>query len=298
MELRHLRYFIAVAEEMNFSRAAKKLNIAQPPMSQQIQALERELNVQLFNRRRRPIELTVAGQFFLQEARKMLLQLDHSTHAVQQIGKGEKGTLTVGFTSSVANSILPNISRSFQAQFPEVEVIWRELPTQPQLQELRNRQLNVGFFHLPEDLTDHTEIDIHVVLQESLVVVLPNNHLLAAESQIKLASLAKEKLVLPNKYYALGLSEQIYALFYKANIVPNVVQDATLMLTILGLVAGGIGISILPENARNLRRKGVVYRPLADVETSVNLAAFWHRNDDSPCLTNFLKIVKAETVSK
>lgn len=293
MELRHLRYFIAVAEEMNFSRAAKKLNMAQPPLSQQIQALEKELDAQLFDRRKRPIELTLAGQFFLQEADKILLQLEQSVRAVQQIEKGEKGVLTVGFTSSIANSILPDISRSFQVRFPEVELVWRELSTQPQLQGIRKRQIDIGFFHLPNRISDYADLEVFVVLQEPLVVAVPDNHPLATESQIKLESLTNERLVLPSRHYAPGLSEQIYSLFHKSGIAPNVVQEATLMLTILGLVAGRVGVSILPANAQNLQRKGVLYRALANAEASVDLAAFWRCGDHSLCLANFIEVVKA-----
>jgi len=148
MELRHWRYFIAVAEELNFSGAASRLQMAQPPRSQQIRALEDEIEVQLFDRTKRPLQLTWAGQVFLEETRLALAQVDNAVKTAKCASRGEIGRLIVGFNSSMANCLLPDILGVYRDRFPKVELIWRELATSLQLQALRDRHLDVGFFHV------------------------------------------------------------------------------------------------------------------------------------------------------
>jgi DNA-binding transcriptional LysR family regulator len=295
MEIRHLRYFITVAEELNFSRAAEKLCIAQPPLSQQIRALEQELDVQLFDRQKRPIQLTPAGQVFLDEAYRILSQLEQAVRTTKRIGSGEKGRLSIGFTSSIANSVLPDILRNFCGRFPEIELVWRELSTFEQIQSLRDRQIDVGFFHLTHAIAEYDDLDFRIIIEEPLIIVLPEKHSLATHSKIDLKDLKNEVFVLPSRQFASGLSEQVYDLFYQANITPNVIQEATFMLTVLGLVAGGIGVSLLPANAQNLQRKGVVYKEIAEPVSVVKMAVFWRRSQLSPVLSNFLEITQIIT---
>lgn len=292
MELRHLRYFIAVAEELNFSRAASRLHIAQPPLSQQIRALEDELGVQLFDRRRRPLQLTLAGQTFLESARLAVTQLEQAVRSTQRVYVGELGRLTVGFTSSVANSVLSDILRAFRERNPDVELVWRELATYPQIQGLRDRQIDVGLFHLPNEALVYDDLSFMTILSEALIVVLPETHPLAAESEVPLQALAQEDFVLPIRQLVFGLSEQIYSLCHQAGFVPKVTQEATFMLTILGLVAGGIGVALLPANAQNLQRKGVVYKPLKGQTATVQMAVVWRRNDSSAILRKFLEVTE------
>lgn len=296
MELKHLRYFIAVAEKLNFTRAAEDLLMAQPHLSRQIQDLENEIGVELFVKgKKRPLELTAAGQVLYDEARLAVAQVDQARHLTQRAHRGEVGRLSVGFTSSIANSVLPNIVQTFRSRYPDIKLIWRELITYQQIQGLRDRQIDVGFFHLPSWAVEYDGLSFTTVLEEPLIVVLPSAHRLATESKIPMQALVHEEFVLPAHQMALGLSEQIYRLCEQAGFVPNIAQEASLMLTILGLVAGGVGVALLPANAQYLQRQGVVYRPIQGQTATVQMAAFWQRDNPSVILHNFIEVVRNTT---
>jgi DNA-binding transcriptional LysR family regulator len=295
MELRHLRYFIAVADELSFSRAAERLRIAQPPLSQQIQALEAELDVKLFDRKKRPLQLTLAGQAFLEEARVMLTQLQQAVHKTQRIHQGELGSLTIGFTSSIANGVLPNILRSFRQQYPAVKLVLREENSAFQIQGLRDRRTDIVFVYQDPVLSEAYDLELMPLSQESLVVALPQNHRLSTQPNVALIDLIDEEFIMPLRQMVSGLPEQIRDLCTQAGFVPKVAQEATFMVTILGLVAGEMGISILPFSVQNLHRQGVVYRPIQE-ETTVNqLNAVWRCHNSSPILQQFLEVT--QTVS-
>lgn len=296
MELRHLRYFVAVADERSFTRAAEKLGIAQPPLSQQIQSLEKELgDVILFDRKKRPLQLTLAGQAFLEASRSTIANLEQSIQRTQRIHLEELNCLTIGFTSSLANGVLPNILRTFRQHYPEIKLILWEENSVFQIERLRDHQTDVVFVYQNHDLTTANDLGMMPLSQEMLVVVLPQNHPLAVQSQISLTDLANEEFIMPRTLVVSGLPEQIADLCEQAGFTPNVVQEATFMVTILGLVAGEVGISILPSSVQNLQRQGVVYRPIQE-KTPVNqLIAVWRHADTSTILEQFLKI--AETVS-
>ncbi len=182
MELRHLRYFIAVAEELHFGKAAERLHIAQPPLSQQIQQLEASIGVKLFHRKtKRQIQLTEAGKVFLQEVYQLLVQLETSVALTQRIGTGQTGQLRIGFTSLAIYDLLPLILRQFREQFPEVELVLLELTTSQQEQALRDSLIHVGFAHPP--LEDDT-LSYKCIYRESLVVALSSTHSLAQQERI------------------------------------------------------------------------------------------------------------------
>ncbi|MDJ0535876.1 MAG: LysR substrate-binding domain-containing protein [Xenococcaceae cyanobacterium MO_207.B15] len=257
IELQDLEYFIAVAEERNFSRAAERLYIPQPYLSNKIKALEKKVDVQLLNRKKRPLELTQAGQVFFKEACSILVQLKQTIELTQKMGRGEVGCLNIGFTSSIANSVLPDILNAFRIDFSKVELNCRQMASDLQIQGLREGQIDVGFFHPNHESRNYKDMDFMTILEEPLVVVLPENHPLKAESKIPLQVLAGENFVLPTRQLFSGLSEQINLLFNKAGFVPQITQEATVMVTILGLVAGGMGIpafltksAIFFENAK------------------------------------------------
>lgn len=293
MELRHLRYFIAVAEELNFSRAAIRLHMAQPPLSKQIQDLEEELGVQMFvDRRRRPLELTPAGQTFLEEARLALAQAEQAVKLAQRVHQGKLGRLTVGFTSSIANSVLPDILRLQREHLREVQLVWRELATYLQIQALRSSSLDVGFFHLPSEIVEYDDLSFTTILVEPLIIVLPETHPLAPLSKIPLQALAEEEFILPIRQFVPSLADKIYHLCSQAGFIPKVTQEAMLMTTILGLVAGGVGVALLPANAQNLQRKGVAYRCIEGETETVELAVVWRRNNSSNILHRFLELIK------
>lgn len=197
IELRHFRYFVAVAEELNFSRAAERLHIAQPPLSQQIQSLEAELQVQLFDRTRRPLQLTSAGKAFLEEARSTLAQVEEAVRMTRRIHQGELGHLTIGFSSSIANSILPDILRSFRERYPSIKLILREENSACLIQRLRDRYTDVTFVYQYPALTEAENWGIIPLDRQPLVVVLPDTHPLVTHSQIFFSDLAEEEFVMP-----------------------------------------------------------------------------------------------------
>jgi DNA-binding transcriptional LysR family regulator len=294
MELRHLRYFVAVAEELNFSRAAERLHMAQPPLSHQIHSLEAELKVQLFDRTKRPLQITSAGKAFLEEARSTLAQVEQAVRMTRRIHQGELGYLTISFTSSMANSILPDILRAFRERYPSVELILREENSASLIQGLRDRYTDITFIYKYRALPEVDNWGIITLDEQPLVVVLPENHPLATHSKILFSDLADEFFVIPLQQVVYGLSAQIYHLCSQAGFVPKIAQEAIFMVTILGLVAGGIGISILPSSVQSLQRKGVVYRPIQEQVSTLQLAAVWQQDNSSATLHNFLELLREQ----
>lgn len=296
MELRHLRYFIAVADELSFTNAAKRLHISQPPLSNQIQALEAELGVKLFDRKTNPIQLTPAGQAFLEESRATLAQLEQAVNKTQRIHQGELGYLTVGFTSSISNGVFPEILRTFRQRYPEVQLILQEEPSAFLIQRLRDRQTDIIFFYLYHEIAEANDLETMSLTKEPFVVVLPKNHPLTAQSKISLSDLKDQEFVMPLHQVVSGLSEEIYHLCSQAGFIPKVAQTAVFMVTILGLVAGENGISILPSHVQNLKREGVVYRPIQEQTTTTQLTAVWRHNHSSTILQQFLDIIKTLSI--
>lgn len=295
MELRHLRYFIVLAEELNFSRAAERLHIAQPPLSQQIRSLEDELGFQLFDRRTRPLQLTPAGQVFLERARQVFAQVEQAIGLARQASRGEIGRLSVGINTSIANSLLPDILRKFCKRFPEVELVLHEQASYQQLQELCDQKIDVGFVNLHhlQSIDEHDDTFSFIsILQEPFVIVLPESHPLAKQAQISLQALANELFILPPPHLPSGLYCQIVSLCQHVGFSPKVRQEATWMSTVLSLVAGGVGISLLPANAQNLQRTGVVFRFIQEQSPIFQMAMVWRRNDSSEILHNFLEVVR------
>ncbi|AFY50715.1 transcriptional regulator [Nostoc sp. PCC 7524] len=291
MELRHLRYFIAVAEELHFSKAAERLHIAQPPLSQQIQQLEAELGVELFQRKtKRQVQLTAAGKVFLQEAYQLLAQLEAAVVLTQITGRGEIGQLRIGFTSLVTYDLLPVILRQFREHFPEIELVLLELTTTQQEQALRDYRIHVGFAHPP--LEDNT-LSQECIHREPLIVALPSNHPLAHQECISVRSLFPESFIMFPRYLAPGLYDHIINLCQQGNFSPKVTQEAIQMQTIIGLVSAGMGIAIAPSSLQNLQRPGVVYRAVIEQTPLIETAIVWRSEMETAILQNFLQVVKS-----
>jgi DNA-binding transcriptional LysR family regulator len=289
MELRHLRYFITVAEELNFSRAAERLHMAQPPLSQQIRTLEVELGVQLFERGKRPLQLTHAGQAFLKEARLVLAQVEQAAHIAQQASRGEIGRLAIGFNSSVIQSVLPQVLHQFRSQFPKIELSLSELDSQIQIQQLHTSQIDCGFLHVQQQNEDG--LDFFSVLKEPLVVALSSNHPLSACECISLKSLAQEPFILPPAHVGQRFYHQIINLCQDNGFTPTVIQEAKWLQTVLGLVVAEIGIALVPASTRTLQRAGVVYRAV-DAVFEMETVVAWQQDNMSPMLQEFLKVVQ------
>ncbi|MFM7423709.1 MAG: LysR substrate-binding domain-containing protein, partial [Elainella sp.] len=235
MELRHLRYFIAVAEELHFGRAAERLHMAQPPLSQQIKQLEDLLGFRLFERTKRSVQLTEAGQVFLSETYRLFRQLDQAIETGRQVSRGEKGQLVVGFVSSAAYNVLPDILRRFRSLVPDVRLELHELPTNEQVEWLLEGKIDVGFLRPP---IEAVPLNLITIVREPMVVALPEQHPLGQASEISLTSLANDAFVLFPRPLSPQTYDQIISLCQQAGFSPNVVQEAMQMQTIVSLVAG------------------------------------------------------------
>jgi DNA-binding transcriptional LysR family regulator len=263
MELRHLRYFIAVAEEGHITRAAERLGMQQPPLSQQIQALERELAVQLLRRKPRGVEVTAAGLAFLAEARAILARLDHACAATRRTARGEEGRITVGFTSSAPfHPFVPRVFRSFREAYPLVTLTLEEGGTIELIDDLRRERVDAAFIRTP--VADPIGVTLDPLLDEEMLLALPGAHALAArDGGTELGSLAGETFIVYRRRSGPGLYDAIFAACHAAGFSPVVGQEAPRIVSTLNLVAAGLGIAIVPDSLRRMRMDGVVYRPLS-----------------------------------
>lgn len=288
MELRHLRYFVMVAEELHFGRAAERLHMTQQPLSQQIYQLEAELGVSLFHRTKRRIQLTDAGKVFFEESRHLLLQADQAMEKARQAARGEIGRLSIGFSGFATYSVLPKVLQTFRERFPQVELNLEEMTTSVQIQALQEKQIHLGLMIPP---VNDKSLLVELLLQEPLVVVLPETHLLAKKPELALSALANEPFILVPRHLEPGYYDQCISLFQQAGFSPKVVQKASQKQTILGLVSAGMGVSLAPASIRNICRAGVVYTNLS-TSAKVNLAAVWQQDETSSVLQAFLEVVR------
>ncbi|KAB8334676.1 LysR family transcriptional regulator [Scytonema tolypothrichoides VB-61278] len=294
MELRHLRYFVAVAEELHFSRAAERLHMAQQPLSQQIRQLEDELGVLLFHRTKRRVQLTEPGKAFLVEARHILLKATQAIEIVRQVAQGESGRLKVGFSGFATYSVLPKALRIFRERFPRVELELEEMTTTAQVQALQEEQIHLGLMIPP---IPDASLTLEPILKEPLVVILPETHPLATQPELALSMLANESFILVSRQLEPGYYDRCISLFQQAGFSPKVVQKASQKQTILGLVSAGMGVSLAPASIRNIHRTGVVYITLNPSDVEVELVAVWRQDESLPVLRTFLEVTK-EVVSQ
>jgi LysR family transcriptional regulator, benzoate and cis,cis-muconate-responsive activator of ben and cat genes len=291
LELRHLRYFIAVAEELHFGRAARKLGITQPPLSLQIQRLEAELGVQLFERTNRRVQLTPAGKTLLEEGRHVVADFNSATDAARRAARGETGSLTVAFAASVMFLSLPRIIRRFRAQFPNVRLELRELPTGPQIIALRNGELDIGFLREP---SRDAELTTETVMREGLLLALSKRHELANRKRLRLADVANEDFVLFPRDLAPGLYAHVLAVCAEAGVHPRIVQTSRELYTTVSLVEAGLGVTIIPASVRQMGWRGVRYYPIGSPSASTRIDAAWRSDNKSPILPAFLDIARSE----
>ena len=294
MELRHLRYFVAVAEELHFGRAAHRLHMAQQPLSRQIRNLEDELEVPLFHRTKRTIRLSEAGEAFLPEARKTLAQAEHAVAVAQRVGCGEAGRLHVGFTGPILNSVLPAVVRQFKRRFPEIHLELTRLPTNQQVHALLETELHVGLLHPPFHAPLLTQ---EVIYQEPLIAVIPDIHPLAkdAPAPISVKNLANEPFILFPRQVGPVWYDSIISFCQQAGFSPIVTQEAFPQQTILGLVAAGLGVSLIHASAQHIRQQGVTVRPLLEVTPTLESAIAWRSDTTHPALLQFLAVVRARS---
>ncbi len=290
MELRHLRYFVVVAEELHFRRAAERLHMSQPPLSQQIRQLEEEIGATLLLRNQRKVELTAAGQGFLLRAREILDAVEDAARQARRVQRGEVGRLAVGFVGSAMYSFVPELLRAFRDHAPDITLRLHELGTSEQLRQLEDGRLDVGFVRVPRARSD---LRIETVVEEPVVAALPDAHPLARRPVLKLADLEGEPLVLLTRAGAPGLREALAEAIERLGGEERIVQEVAETQTVVGLVAAGVGVSLVPESVRALVRAGVTYRPLDGEAPKVRLTMAWRAADDSPVLNRFLEMARA-----
>ena len=288
MELRHLRYFVAVAEEMHFGKAAQRLHIVQPALSKQISALERELGVLLFSRTKRTVAFTPAGEAFYAEARDVLRRVDRASETTKLTAAGAMGTLEIGFTSPIIWSVLQPILRRQRETFPGVRLHLKELHSSPQIRLLREGKLDAGFVRAtgPDEL-----LEFKPVLREGIVIAVPEDHPLAGKKRIDLAKLADERFILVSRSTAPGFFDNCMALCQSYGFSPAVVEEGNTPAALYGMVAAGLGVSLGPASAGRIPWGGVVFRPPTKDSVVVEFCVAYRRDDPSQALAAFLDTV-------
>ena len=280
MEMRQLRYFVAVAEELNFTKAATRLHISQPPLSRQIALLEGEIEVQLFSRNKQRVELTSAGREFLPEARRTLDCAQTAVATAMRAAKGELGRLAIAFGGSAAYTFLPALLRTFHSQFPGVRISLVNLPMTGQLKALLDQSIDVGLLITP---IKHPAIASVVKTREPLVAALPSGHPLAGKSRIRLRALAPYGHVVFNRTGG-GFYSSILAYCRRAGYEPTVIEESPRIESVIGFVACGMGVAVVPGMARKLDIADVVYVPLEESYAALSYALAWRKENRNAAL--------------
>ncbi len=289
MELRSLRYFVAVAEALNFVHAAERLGISQPALSQQVKRMEAEIGTPLLLRTRHKVELTAAGKVFLPEARLALDQVEQAVQKARRAAQGEIGQLRLGFVGSVLYSFLPEAIRSFRQRYPKVDLQLQELSSRDQIEALRNHHIDLGILYGPVGIDT---IVTETVLEQPLVVAVPSGHPLAHRRSLSLSELASEPFIALQRSSEPALVDRLSAIFQEAGLVPRVVQEASQIQTVLGLVSAGIGIFIMSVYIHNIHHEGVTYVPLSEPSPQIRLSMAWRVDAAQPALQAFREISK------
>jgi DNA-binding transcriptional LysR family regulator len=288
MELRHLKYFVAVAEELHFGRAAKRLHIAQPPLSQQIMNLEYELGVKLFDRTRRTIQITDAGSYFFNEAQQILLQVERASETARRIYRGQSGRLIVRFVGSVIHTFLPEGLRLFRELFPDVQLVLQELNTAEQIKSLHAKQSDVGFLY-PD--SQDSLLTSQLLTQAPLMVVLPKKHPLSSRKSLNIRELAQEPFIANTRSSEPVVRDAFISMCHSAGFSPRIAQEAEQVQTVLGLIEAGLGVCLLPDFIENIRRSGVKYIPLSGSPLTVKLAIVWRSDNVSTLVKSFVSVI-------
>lgn len=285
MELRQLRYFVAVAEERHFGRAAVRLHMAQPPLSQQIKQLEEQLNTRLLERTTRRVDLTPAGELLLERARSLLAEVDQLAHDVELVGQGASGVVRIGVVGSATYRLLPRIVENARRRMPGLKLhVTGEMLTPDLERALEDNRVDVAVLRPP---VHSTAIETRLLEQDELVVALPEEHELASRGTLRLEDLRDEPFVgYPRGSAVSGITLEATG---RRGFRPRVVQEAGETSTLLSFVAAGLGVALVPTTRRNFALRGIVFRPLRDAP-AVDLAIAWRRGNDSALITNFVAL--------
>jgi DNA-binding transcriptional LysR family regulator len=292
VELRHLRSFVAVAEERHFGRAAERLHMAQPPLSQQIRRLEAELGATLLHRTTRSVELAPAGEVLLVRAREILAAVERATEDARRAARGEFGRLAVGFTGSATYALLPQLAAALRSALPGVVLDLRgELLTPAQVAGLLDGTLDLGLLRPP---VHERDLAVEVVRREALVAVLPGAHPLAAADAVPLEELEGEPFVVYPSHFRSVLHDAVEETCAAHGFLPRVALEVSETATLVSFVAAGLGVSLVPESVRHMTVHGAVYRPLARETAGVELAVAWRRDDTTAVLRRALEVVRRD----
>lgn len=296
MELRHLRYFVAVAEEKHFGRAAHKLHMAQPPLSQQIKQLEDELGVQLLSRTTRRVDLTPAGEAYVVRARAILQAVDTAAHEAARIGRGLEGRLVVGCVGSATYSLLPALARALREQLPDVDFAFRgEMLSPDQLTALRAGTIDLALLRTWGDVAQDPDIRLIALRQEKYVVALPEGHRLAGRAKVRMSDLRDEDFIVHSTGGRSAMFEAVTDLCRQAGFEPTVRHEVDETSTLVTFVAAALGVAVVPEPVQHLGVAGTAYRPLA-TRARTELVAATRLDDESPLLARTLHVLTDEIV--
>ena len=293
MELRHLRYAVALAEDLHFSRAAARLGISQPPLSQQIQALEDELGARLFERTNRRVALTEVGRLFVDQARLVLAGADRAVEVARRAQRGEIGQVRIAFTASAPfTTLIPQTIFAFRQAYPDVHLELQEMATRQQIEALAERRLQVGFLRNPTFPPVPDTLAVRELFRDPLVVALHADHPLAAgaPAPMPLADLADEAFVCYPRDAGTSLYDQMIGLCRDAGFSPRLGQEAREVSTIVGLVAAGLGVSLLPASLQRIQVEGVVFRRLTDPGAFTTMWLTWRHDETSPAARAFIDL--------
>lgn len=293
MNLRHLEYFVVLADELHFRRSAERLGITQAPLSLAIQALEADLGAMLFHRTRRAVSLTEAGLALLEEARAILARVEHAKETVWETASGEVGRLRVGFTNASSLSpIFPRLIHAYRVQRPKVHIALRELSSLQQIDAIEQRELDVGLLRLPPSATSSTLV-FDPLMEEPLLLAMQASHRLARAKTVRIANLQGEPFIAYPSHAGVAVSEQILALCAKRGFVPDVVQEAQQASTLIGLIATGLGIGLVPATLRAITVPDVVFRELDETDTTTTLYIAHRYGDANARVVQFIELAKA-----
>jgi DNA-binding transcriptional LysR family regulator len=295
MELRHLRYFIAVAEELNFTRAAEKLRLAQPSLTRQIHNLEEELGVCLLDRANNRVSLTEEGRSFLLDAKRLVAQSLESMAAVQRLSRGESAQLNLGYLFKFNYDLLPTTLATLRQAAPDLAVNLFDMPPAEQLRALGARKIDLGFVGLRPPAAAKTmgALAWECIAHHQIVVVLPSHHALAKKSRIKLQDLKPLFFVAMSEETHPGSRDWLCAVCQQAGFTPRILQDVTLESGLMTFVAEGLGVTLAREQIKHLPHPGVVFRPLA-ASVKADYWIAWHRENGSKALEQYIEIVRLQ----
>jgi len=289
LELRHLRYFVAVAEELHFGRAARRLHVAQPALSQQIKRLEQELGVVLLERTKRRVALSGPGSAFLEEARRTLASAEQAVRAARRASAGEVGRLRVGYVDLAMWGSLPSILRLYADRYPEVTLSLTELHREPQRDALLRGELDVGFLTLKDG---DTALEGELVVADPLLVALPDDHPAGRRKRVPIGDLAEEPWVtFPAELKTLYL-DLTFAACAQAGFAPRVVQETSQLHTLTALVSAGVGVTLVPSVVARAERAGVAFRPLTGKAPRLPLHVVWPAGRLAPTGRSFVDVVR------